>query len=306
MVKQKNLIAIVLLVVISIGSTFSYATDHNFDNSTKGIVSYGNINEYYEIEPNDIIENAQSVKRNNDSHKATVMGDHSELHRVHGKLSTEDDIDFYHVYLYKNEFKYKYDNVLTLSANSPLLFDVFNEDMELIDSYEYRPSKGGLYQFNIPENGYYYIKLSSSILSSTPNSYYFYIGAPLYTTQSKYKDFASADMSKVKIREVSWTPSATPEGAIVYEISAIAGGSGNTTHPSIRRYKNTKRPYWTNMKQTNLWTEEINPIYLSPGGNYDANQEWVCYYDASSNRASPFYVTPRIMLRYVYPKLPNR
>lgn len=62
-----------------------------------------NITWYREIEPNDTVDQAMTMKRNNDSYIATINSDLSVVHKASGELSSLNDVDWFKVYLYANE-----------------------------------------------------------------------------------------------------------------------------------------------------------------------------------------------------------
>ena len=296
--KQRRIIGGFILAMMIITSTISYAFEMQSSTS---------INYFYETEPNDEPESAQLFRRNNDSYKATATGDYSDMHKVLGKLSGENDVDYYKIFLYKNGTKDKYDNILTVSSQNKLVIEVLNEDLVVINTFTQIPGNASnRFQTNIPESQYYYLRLSESGISGE-NQYSFYFGSPTYSKGSISKNFSTQDMSRYKTREVEWTinTNEVPKDSVAYKITAGAGGDANISHPSIRKYKNTKRSNWTDLKQSKWFADEINPLYLFLGGSYDMNQTWIIFYDASTNTKTPFNVYPSVMIDYIYPNLPR-
>src|SRR5699024_2567679 len=129
-----------------------------------------NMTYYREVEPNDTIDQAMLMKRNNDSYTATVNSNRSVLHKGLGELSSSEDVDWFKVYLYANETSiYPNDNNVNIHAYNPssydpisgnMTFDIYDENENLINSFNYRADKK-IFQAEIPEDGFYYIRLHS-------------------------------------------------------------------------------------------------------------------------------------------------
>lgn len=70
---------------------FDITQDFLIDNLSSTLEN--NITWYREIEPNDTVDQAMTMKRNNDSYIATINSDLSVVHKASGELSSLNDVD---------------------------------------------------------------------------------------------------------------------------------------------------------------------------------------------------------------------
>ncbi|MDU5138186.1 MAG: hypothetical protein E6227_26840, partial [Klebsiella oxytoca] len=291
---------------------FDITQDFLIDNLSSTLEN--NITWYREIEPNDTVDQAMTMKRNNDSYIATINSDLSVVHKASGELSSLNDVDWFKVYLYANETSiYPNDNNINIHAYNPgtysaiagnLTFDIYNENGNLINSFNYSPDRK-IFQAEIPEDGFYYIRLhSENSIVEEVKSYNFSIGSPIYSKKSYTHTFKSViDTGVNEQSQVALNIGANSfeKDAVVYYLEI---GGGNTSHPSVRKFKNDRRPSWTSAKHQGFYWEYKVPSSLLENGSFNFAQRWEFLYDASYDYPKePLRFNPIVLFKYVHPVL---
>lgn len=286
--------------------------DFSIDNLPRTLEN--NITWYKEIEPNDTIDQAMLMKRNNHSYTASVNSDLSVIHRASGNLSSLDDVDWFKVYLYANKTSiYPNDNNINIHASNPvsygpiagnLTFDIYNENGSLINSFNYNPNRK-IFQAEIPEDGFYYIRLHSenSIIEEV-KSYSFTIGSPMYSNKTythRFNNTIDTGVNEQGQVALNIGLNNFEKDAVVYLLEM---GGGNMNHPSVRKFKNDRRSSWTSTKnQGGYWDYKVPSSFLE-NGSFNFAQRWDFLYDASYDYPKePLKFNPIVLFKYVHPVL---
>lgn len=125
-----------------------------------------------ETEPNDTKETAELITANNETAKGAADGTYSGQYSIKGSTSKTDS-DWYKVFLMAG--------IRYMTCNGDW-FNFIIEDKngsELLKDTYMDAGRLTAYSFEVPTAGYYYVKITGSLSSST--NYLFNIGSPTYS-----------------------------------------------------------------------------------------------------------------------------
>lgn len=248
---------------------------------------------YTDKEPNDSYEDAQLITRNAQTAAQYVSNQSSVYRYVTGTLSNDDE-DWYKVYLYSND-----ENYLDLNVGTGTIFvELYTSSNSIIPLRTFEFQKYGdtnVYRVPVPESDIYYLRVyhTTTSLSST---YYFTIGNPQYTLGSYTHTFRSTTLAAKGTWEDTvdlGSISSIPEGAIGYEIS-IGGCTSSVS--SERYFYNEHYDQWVATKSTFSYSLPVTEAASS------LNQEWGAKIVSTSSSSRTF--SPTMTIRYVAPDLP--
>ncbi|MBD5465599.1 MAG: hypothetical protein HDR22_07250 [Lachnospiraceae bacterium] len=242
---------------------------------------------FRETEPNDTMETAEMIKANNETAKDTLEGTNSGAYVVEGYTSKSDP-NWYKVYLREGT------QYMTCNGEA-FEFYILNENADIIyqDTYLKRGAFGPTaYAFDIPEAGYYYVRITGIVSSS--KDYLFLIGSPTYFT-SKCNIPCSEGTVTMTAGNRTQTAlfngggiSNLPEGAIAYSVKM--SGIGTTNVDSIR-LENNHRGLSFSLDAYTWRKDSLTSM------NLPVESIWTASF--GYKKASTF--TPVLTVYYVYP-----
>lgn len=249
-----------------------------------------------EVEPNDSITQAESIKRNVRTPADAPAGGSSGTNFVYGNLNNAEDVDWYKVILYSDQDNI-WDFTFTNSDSGDAQLEVYDSNENLVgsNSFDYSLNiSDRAFRVSVPTTAIYYLKVSNSSLNSSLN-YGFIIGSPVYLMTSYTHNFSSITLTA----NSSWTGainllniSTIPKDAIAYKVALDGGTLASTTTRSIRSNSNST---WKVSSMT-PWK-----ISLPVTTTYMLRQSWEVRYNANKKTTS---FSPKVTFWYVYPRLP--
>lgn len=167
-----------------------------------------------EEEPNDTLETAQLIQANRETLADAVSANKKPNQYAVSGYTDKDDSDWYKVYLSAGE------QYVSLNADAPLEFEVYNANQSLIMRRDYTKTKFGVtaYKMDVSE-GYYYVRIVGTLLS--PKEYHLMVGDPSTTISSCKVNLGTVTMSNKRNQTVDFNleeQAQLPENAVVYEI----------------------------------------------------------------------------------------
>lgn len=248
---------------------------------------------YTDKEDNDSYETAQYISRNTQTPAQAASSRTSSNYRyVTGTLSNDDE-DWYRVYLYSDENIY-----LDMGVGTGTIFVELYDSSDLnfpIEQYEFTSfGNDNVYEVWIPSDNNYYLKVyhTTTSLSST---YHFTIGNPQYSKGVYTHTFERITLNAKATweRTVDLTEVLDiPDEAIAYEISI---GGCNSSVSSKRYFYNNSFDKWVATKTTYSYSLPVTEASV-------LDQEWGTKIVSTSSSRSTF--TPTMTIRYVAPDLP--
>ncbi len=250
----------------------------------------------YETEPNDTIDQAESITRNTQTAAQVAAGNTNGSSVVSGSLNRDEDVDWYKVTLYSNQDNF-WDYAITNTTSGNVRLEVYDSTGSLVgnNSFDYSPlTTERTFRVTVPTTSTYYLKISRTDTGSTL-FYGFTIGGPLYFLSSFEVNFPRITLNA----NTSWTQqivlnnnTAIPRGAIAYEAVLDGGTMSSTSSREIRCESNNA---WQRTSMT-PWRRSL-PVT----NTYSLRQTWEVRYNAWNSTTS---FSPRIIFYYVYPRMP--
>lgn len=255
---------------------------------------------FNEVEPNNSSNEAQIIQKNNGDPAKFVTGNTEGQSNTIGNISDIQDNDWYKVYLPVN-------STTVLTVNSPSLsgtgvFDVYDENLNIVSKISHNNMGITPYYINISTAGYYYVRVSSSLLVG---DYLFTIGDPCYNVNYYVYKAPSACIITPTIKSVQATYdlrnlTTIPNEAIVYKVS-ISGAKINSASSQYRSIKLESDSSWTS---TAMYSYGADIPVIS---HKLLKSRWMFKLDGnvSSSLYTNFSLIPEIRFSYVYPQLPQ-
>lgn len=130
----------------------------------------------YETEPNDTMENAETITANNETAAGAANATYAGQSVISGDTSITDS-DWYKVYLTAGT------NYITCNSCSFEYMVVDENGNTILMDTHLNSSSGPMgYEFNISTDGYYYVRITG--VTSSSKNYLFLIGSPTYLVGS--------------------------------------------------------------------------------------------------------------------------
>lgn len=247
---------------------------------------------YTDAEPNDSYEQAQLISRNAQTAAQYVSNQSSVYRYVTGTLSNDDE-DWYKVYLYSDDETYLDLNVGT----GTIIVELYDSSNLFVPLDIFQFQKYGdtnVYEVPVPESGSYYLRVYHTT-TSISSTYYFTIGNPQYSLGTYTYKFNSITLAA----KATWQDTVDltliadiPDRAIGYEVSV----GGCTTSVSSKRYfYNEFYDSWVATKTTYSYSLPVTNSSL-------LDQVWGAKIISTSSSSKTF--TPTMTIRYVAPDLP--
>lgn len=256
-----------------------------------------------ETEVNDSASTAQLIQANNEDPSKIISGNYDGQNVVVGNITSTTDEDWYKVYLPANSRTILGINSSALSGSS--FFDVYDENLNLIRKVDYVSSSAYFgatpFYVNIPTAGYYYVKVSSTLLTG---EYRFYIGGPDYALNSYTYNATSPVTLTPTIKTVQATYdlsniTSIPSNAIVYYVSL----QGTKVNSATNQYRSIKIEGDSSWISTSSYTYVANVPVIS---NKTLRNRWTFKLDGTVSTSTGYFnLTPQIKFSYIYPVLPQ-
>lgn len=254
--------------------------------------------QYSDNNANDSIEDAQLIMRNTQTPTQYNSNISTSYKYVTGYIQSSDE-DWYMVYLSSSDD----DCLLDIRGGiSNVTYEIYDSNGILLGSYVY--NNGSVQVFDLYDennnginnivlnDGYYYIRLSSSAVTS--QYYHFTIGAPQYSRAVYSHVFENVPVSKSSPFEDSVTPAAEdttiPDMSWAYEIS-ISGVSSGISNQRYFRNQNTTGYVATNTAYM---------YHLGCTSSDDMDQEWGIRIVSSNTTTNT--ISPNLIIRYIKPE----
>ncbi|MCH4200135.1 MAG: hypothetical protein LKF87_10210 [Clostridium tyrobutyricum] len=256
-----------------------------------------------ETEPNNSSSEAQLIQRNNEDPSKVVNGNRNGQYVAVGTFSDSNDEDWYKVYLPASDKTILGINTSKISVASD--FDIYDENLNLVKSISYVKDPSYLgptpYYIDIPNTGYYYIRVHSNASSG---EYRFYIGGPDYSVDTYTYNATNALTITPTITSVQTTYDfsnidSIPTEAIVYHVT-LDGTRTNFPSSEERSIKLASDSSWITTPEYTYDTDV--PVSSSK----HLKNPWIFKLDGSVSKYTGSYkLVPQITFRYIYPVLPN-
>lgn len=254
----------------------------------------------YEVEPNNSIEQAQTVRRNTVTlakYASTmyVAGKVSGQHIMNGKLEA-NDVDYYKFYLDPDD-----DNILDFKCftSQRYILDICTADGQPIEGNRFTCAKEGknIFRVNISTEGAYYLRITHGSSSTVSKDYLFTIGnancdsgtyAVSYDPQILGGTNPTFEVKEERFKK----DNSLPNYAIVYQAILEGTPSRATSSREIRNERNTSWKTAQNYTwKCDLVVNDTNAL----------KQTWQIQYNAGSSTKS---IVPTLRMYYVYPLYP--
>lgn len=243
-----------------------------------------------ETEPNNTIEDANLIDRNNEKPSTVASGKLDGRNMVNGHLDSTTDVDWYKVVLMSSSDY----NILDFRVSSGSLdVEMYNTNKELMKGCSFKnlsnTSKRTHY-LDILQTGTYYIKVFNP--SSNYVSYNFTVGSPIYLVSTYSKDFGYISSSTTKELNLE-NDNTVKKDALVYRVEMNYGSYSGI---DSRKFTNASQSFWT----TTFSSTGEYPVAVVKQNKL--NQRWSFQYNLS-NRARSSKAS--VKLNYVYPYIPE-